>query len=201
MTLALAFTSGYLLGSISFALLLAKLKGIDLRGVGSGNLGATNVSRALGPSAGFTIFLLDAAKGALPVLAWRWAGEPMDASVAAGFGAYLGHIWPLYLRFRGGKGAATLIGAFLALSPWTILSVAPFALGAVLVTRIMSLGSLGLGVGLPIAAWWREDPQPVLVFALGAGTFLFWTHRANLRRLLHGEENRLGRARDKESKA
>ena len=109
-----------------------------------------------------------------------------------GAGAYLGHIWPVYLGFRGGKGVATLIGALLALAPWTILTVAPIALASVLITRIMSLGSLVLGLGLPIASALRGDPVEVLGFSAGAGLFLFWTHRSNIRRLLAGEENRLG---------
>ncbi|MAW62319.1 MAG: acyl-phosphate glycerol 3-phosphate acyltransferase [Planctomycetes bacterium] len=192
MYLALPFLSGYLLGSVSFALLLARARGIDLRSVGSGNLGATNTSRALGSGAGLLVFLLDAAKGAIPVLVWASLDSEPLAAVLAGAGAYLGHIWPVYLGFRGGKGVATLIGALLALAPWTILTVAPIALASVLITRIMSLGSLVLGLGLPIASALRGDPVEVLGFSAGAGLFLFWTHRSNIRRLLAGEENRLG---------
>lgn len=199
MTPGLAFLSGYLLGSVSFALLLARARGIDLRGVGSGNLGATNTSRALGARAGILVFLLDAAKGAVPVLLWRAVEAEELAVVLAGAGAYLGHIWPLYFRFRGGKGVATLIGALLALAPWTLLSVVPFALGLVLITRIMSLGSLVFGVGLPTASYLRGDSDAVLGFTVGAGLFLFWTHRSNIRRLLAGEENRLGASRRADS--
>lgn len=195
MTPALAFLSGYLLGSVSFALLLARARGIDLRSVGSGNLGATNTSRALGPRAGIFVFLLDAAKGAVPVLVWRAFDAEELAVVLAGAGAYLGHIWPLYLRFQGGKGVATLIGALLTLTPWTLLTVVPFALGLVIVTRIMSLGSLVFGVGLPLTSYLRQDSDAVMGFTVGAGLFLFWTHRGNIRRLLAGEENRLGASR------
>lgn len=199
MTPALAFLSGYLLGSVSFALLLARARGIDLRAVGSGNLGATNTSRALGAGAGILVFFLDAAKGVVPVLVWRAFEAEELAVVLAGAGAYLGHIWPLYLGFRGGKGVATLIGALLALAPWTLLSVVPFALGLVLITRIMSLGSLVFGVGLPLASYLREDTDAVFGFTVGAGLFLFWTHRSNIRRLLAGEENRLGASRRSKS--
>jgi acyl phosphate:glycerol-3-phosphate acyltransferase len=192
MTPFLAFLSGYLLGSVSFALLIARARGVNLREVGSGNLGATNTSRALGPGVGLAVFFLDAAKGFVPVLVWKLGeGEPL-AIVLAGAGAYLGHIWPLYLGFRGGKGVATLIGAMLALAPWTILITAPFALAAVLLTRIMALGSLGLGLGLPIVSWLRDDPATTVGFTVGAGLFLFWTHRSNIVRLLSGQENRLG---------
>lgn len=196
MTPVLAFLSGYLLGSVSFALLLARARGINLREVGSGNLGATNTSRALGPAAGLMVFFLDAAKGVIPVLAWKWGGGEALAVVLAGAGAYLGHIWPLYLGFRGGKGVATLIGALLALAPLTILIAAPFPLAAVLVTRIMSLGSLALGVALPIVSWLREDPPTTFYFTAGAGLFLFWTHRSNIARLVSGKENQLSRPKN-----
>jgi glycerol-3-phosphate acyltransferase PlsY len=192
MTPFLALLSGYLLGSVSFALLIARARGINLREVGSGNLGATNTSRALGPRVGLAVFFLDAGKGLVPVLAWKFGGGEPLAVVLAGAGAYLGHIWPLYLGFRGGKGVATLIGALLALAPFTVLITAPFALAAILLTRIMALGSLAFGLGLPIVSWLREDPSTTFGFTAGAGLFLFWTHRSNIARLLSGQENRLG---------
>ncbi|MCH2101762.1 MAG: glycerol-3-phosphate 1-O-acyltransferase PlsY [Planctomycetes bacterium] len=187
----LVFLGGYLLGSVSFALLLARARGINLRSVGSGNLGATNVSRALGARAGILVFLLDAAKGAVPILLCRAFGAEELSITLSGAGAYLGHIWPVYLRFQGGKGVATLIGALLALAPLTLMVVVPFALGLVLITRIMSLGSLAFGVGLPLASYLFEDRESVFGFTVGAGLFLFWTHRSNIRRLLAGEESRL----------
>lgn len=191
----LALVGGYLIGSISFALLLSKARGVDLRSIGSGNLGATNVSRALGARAGVLVFLLDASKGAIPMLILTALGAEERVIVATGLGAYLGHIWPLYLKFRGGKGVATLIGCLLAGIPWTALLVAPFALGALFLTRIMAVGSLTLGAGLPIASYLREDSADWFAFASFAGVFLFWTHRANLRRILTGQENRLGRSK------
>lgn len=152
MVALLAFFSGYLLGSISFAWVVARSRGVDLRTVGSGNLGATNVTRALGPRAGLAVFLLDVAKGFVPAFVCLLAEAAPPAAVCAGLGAYAGHIWPVWLRFRGGKGVATLVGALLALAPVTSLLVAPFALMAIALTRFVSLGSLVLGAGLPLAS-------------------------------------------------
>jgi acyl phosphate:glycerol-3-phosphate acyltransferase len=188
----LAFLSGYLLGSISFALLFARLRGINLREIGSGNLGATNAGRALGRKTGVLVFLLDAAKGALPAWAWLFFGTRPELAVLAGLGAYLGHIWPIYLRFRGGKGVATLVGALLVLAPISLLWALLAPVISILATRIMAVGSMALGIALPLAAWWRQEPAEILWFMLGAGLFLFYTHRSNIARLLAGTEKKLG---------
>jgi glycerol-3-phosphate acyltransferase PlsY len=122
-TYLLSLVSGYLIGSVSFALLLAKLQGIDLREVGSGNLGATNAGRALGKKYGVLVYLLDMLKGALPVLAAKlFFAADINIAVLVGMSAYLGHIWPLYLGFKGGKGVATTAGVLAVVSPMASLA-------------------------------------------------------------------------------
>ncbi len=198
-TALVAALFGYLLGSISFSLLLARLKGIDLREVGSGNLGATNASRALGKWGGILVYFLDAAKGFLPawaVLAYTAQEKgglgQLEPAVLAGLAAYAGHIWPVYFGFRGGKGVATLTGLVLAFHPMTLAWAAVALLVTVIPTKWMSLGSLAIGMTLPISAWYYELPEPVFYGFLVAGLFLFWTHRSNIGRILSGTERRIG---------
>jgi acyl phosphate:glycerol-3-phosphate acyltransferase len=180
-----------MLGSVSFSLLFAKAKGIDLRTVGSGNLGATNVGRALGRRLGLTVYFLDMAKGFVPAFLGLWLDGP-EAGVAGGVGAYLGHIWPLWLRFRGGKGVATLSGAMLALQPLGFVLAGLSWLLSVKLTGIVAIGSLVFGIMLPVSAWILDYPDPVKYFALGGGLFLFFTHRVNLQRLFSGRNRKNG---------
>ncbi|MDP6942308.1 MAG: glycerol-3-phosphate 1-O-acyltransferase PlsY [Planctomycetota bacterium] len=206
----LSFLGAYLLGSISFALLLAKIRGVNLREIGSGNLGATNAGRALGPGGAVLVYLLDALKGFLPawfllnLAAWD-SSESLPESLRwtcaawAGFGAWCGHVWPIYHKFKGGKGVATLSGAFLALQPMAVL-IAGIALAVTAkLTRFMSVGSLVFGISLPVAVAFlssearpNADQETVLYFALIAAGLTFWTHRTNIARLLKGEENPVG---------
>jgi len=188
----LAFLSGYFLGAFSFALLLARLKGVDIRGSGSGNPGATNAGRLMGRKIGTLVGLLDAVKGIVPVLLWMSLDHNFDVAVLAGFGAVCGHIWPIYFRFQGGKGLATYIGAGLGLAPISMLFAAIGFVGGVAFTRIMSVGSLTLGAVFPIVVWWRGEPQSLLWFSLAGCAILFFTHRSNIQRLLAGEERKLG---------
>lgn len=196
--LALA-AAAYLFGSIPFGLLLTRaLAGVDVREVGSGNIGATNVGRAAGPAAGIATLVLDAAKGALPVLAAAMFLEPVgpgaDAWPAvAGVAAFLGHLFPPWLRFRGGKGVATAFGVTLALSPWVALA-ALLAFAAVLaVVRIVSVGSLAGAAtcagGMLAAHGARSPPSWAALFMAVA---IVVRHRANIARLARGEEGRLG---------
>lgn len=180
--------ASYLLGSVSFSLLFAKLKGVDLRSVGSGNPGATNAARAMGKKVGLAVYLLDMLKGLLPVLIanWLWG---VEASVVAGASAYAGHILPFWNGFRGGKGVATLSGAFLALAPFVFLAA---GLSWILVKKgfgLVALGSLAFGVALPIAAWALGEHDWIIRFGLGGGSFLFVTHRSNLMKMMQGTEN------------
>lgn len=203
--LAVTAGAGYALGSMSFALLFARAKGVDLRAVGSGNLGATNVGRALGRGYGIAVYLLDALKGWLPVflapllLGGDGAEGDVLLAVVAGASAFAGHIWPIWLGFRGGKGVATLSGALLALHPWTLLTAGAVHFLIASTTRVMALASLGFGLTLPIAAWAYGTPTPVVIFAALAALLLFYTHRSNLRRIFRGAEDKLGDPLENES--
>jgi glycerol-3-phosphate acyltransferase PlsY len=190
--IAAAALGGYALGSVSFALLLARARGVDLRKVGSGNLGATNAGRALGRKAGAVVYLLDALKGFSPaVVAAAWSGDPALGAIA-GTGAFFGHLWPVWHGFRGGKGVATLSGALFALAPLAVVAAGISFLAGFLLTRIASVGSLAFGLALGPAAWVLRAPQSVTIFAAGGGLALILTHRANIQRLLRGEEQPVG---------
>lgn len=202
-----AVVLAYASGSIPFAYLAGRLlKGIDLRTVGSGNLGATNVYRTLGAPAAIVVLLLDALKGALPVLlltprisevviAPLGSATPAWMGLVLGIAAILGHAKPVFLLWVGrGKGVATTAGVFAALVPVALL----VALGAfVLVvwrTRIVSLGSMVAALLLPAAVAWRVGPgSPFALVAIAVAGFVVWTHRANIERLRAGTEPRLGR--------
>jgi acyl phosphate:glycerol-3-phosphate acyltransferase len=196
---ALAVVLSYLVGSVPAAYLAGKSRGIDLRRFGSGNLGATNVVRALGWRVGLLVFAIDVAKGALPVLAFpRWTEGPLSLEVVAilcGVAAILGHFRPVFLKFgKGGKGVATAAGVFFSLAPLPMLAaVGVFAL-VVLATGYVSLGSLVASVLLPSLLLVTEGARaPVFQISVVLAAFVFWTHRANIRRLRRGEEYRFGR--------
>ena len=197
----LALGASYVLGSISFAYLAGRFKGIDLRRHGSGNLGATNVLRTLGVPWAVAVLALDAAKGVAAVLLVPRLFGAHQANfantdwwpLACGVAAIVGHVWPAFLGFRGGKGVATAAGAFGALAPVPLVA-AMLAFGLVLlVTRYMSLGSLSGAVVLPLGvALLRGVGDPLFWVSVGVAAFVFWTHRANLDRLRRGVEPRVG---------
>jgi len=203
--LLLTFLASYLVGAVPFGVLVARWRGVDLLHHGSGNIGATNVGRLLGRRFGILVFLLDFAKGALPVLvATRWLPTadvgPDVLGVTAGVAAFLGHLFPVYLRFHGGKGVATGAGAVTVLVPGPAL--AALAAWAVLVsaTRYVSLASLAaaallcaLRLALPPHPWAPEQ-RVVTGFCLVAVALVFARHRGNVRRLFQGTENRLKEA-------
>jgi glycerol-3-phosphate acyltransferase PlsY len=196
---ALAVVLSYIIGSVPAAYLAGKSRGIDLRRYGSGNLGATNVVRTLGWKVGLVVFAFDVAKGALPVLVLpRWTEAPPSAEVVAilcGVAAIVGHFRPIFLKFGpGGKGVATAAGVFFALAALPMLAaVAAFAL-VVLTTGYVSLGSLTAAVVLPVLLLVTEGARsPVFQISVVLAAFVFWTHRANIRRLRRGEEYRFGR--------
>jgi glycerol-3-phosphate acyltransferase PlsY len=184
---------GYLIGSIPFALLLARRWGTsDLRRFGSGNLGAANVMRASGVTAGVLVALLDMAKGAASVaIAERFADQPA-APALAGFAAIIGHIYPVWLRFRGGKGVATAAGVFGVLTPAVVPPVLAIFLAAVWATKYISLGSLLATLALPPIAYAVGTPAPVLAAAIAASAIIVFRHRSNLMRLRSGTERRIG---------
>lgn len=196
-----AIVVAYVIGSIPWAYLAGRLlKGVDLRKFGSGNLGTTNVLRLLGMPAAVTVYFLDAAKGALPVILLPpWFGfEPRGlVAILCGVAAILGHVKPVFLLWQGGgKGVATASGAFMGLTPIaTLIALTAFLL--VLVTvRIMSLASLTGAAVIPVAVGfvngWRS---PIFFVSLGVASFVAWMHRANIGRLRRGEEPRIGRVR------
>ncbi|GAC1413930.1 MAG: glycerol-3-phosphate 1-O-acyltransferase PlsY [Gemmatimonadaceae bacterium] len=186
----------YLAGSIPSAYIAGKLKGVDLRRHGSGNLGATNVVRVLGPKIGAVVFIVDFLKGFLPVFflpAYTETLRPELWALVYGAAAILGHVRPIFLLGkRGGKGVATASGVFtaLALVPMLVSQlvwIVTFAL-----TRYVSLASLLGALVLPVAilVWYRDPQSPIFIASVVIVLFVFWTHRANIARLRRGEEHR-----------
>ena len=188
----LAIVAGFLLGSIPFPYLLTRRRGIDLRDVGSGNVGATNVLRVSSPATAVTVLALDATKGGLAVWLAEAITRQSTVAVCAGLAAIAGHVYPPWLGFRGGKGMATTAGAFAVLAPAaTVVSVAVFVL-LIAVSRVVSVGSLGAVVALPpLTAWFGGSPA-VVAGACVASAFVAFRHRTNMRRLWLGVERRLG---------
>jgi glycerol-3-phosphate acyltransferase PlsY len=186
-----AFAGGYLFGSVPWGLLLTKLSGAgDIRKVGSGNIGATNVLRTGHKGLAIATLLLDAAKGAAAVIIGGLYGP--DMAVVAGAGAFVGHIFPVWLRFDGGKGVATALGILIAMSWQAAIGALVVFIVVVAVTRYVSLGSLLASASAPVFCYWLAVPQKAeLMIALGV---LIWLrHAANIRRLLKGEESKVGR--------
>ena len=191
--MAAAVVTGYLLGSIPFALIIARAwSGVDLRRIGSGNPGATNVVRASGLSAGLLVALLDILKGAASVLiAVRLADHPA-VPAAAGFAAIIGHIYPVWLRFRGGKGVATACGVFSILTPVAVPPAVAIFLVTVWATKYISLASLLATLALPPLAYVAGSPAPAVTAACAAAVIILFRHRSNLTRLRTGTERRFG---------
>ena len=190
---ALALLIGYLLGSIPFGVILTRLGGAgDLRSIGSGNIGATNVLRTGRKGLAAATLLLDLLKGAGAVLlvAHLWPGE----GPLAGVGAFVGHCYPLWLRFRGGKGVATMMGVVVALSPFAGLVYAVVWLGLLAGVRISSVAGMAAAVAAPLAAAWAGRFDLVILF-LGLALIVLWKHRENIERLVAGTEPRIGRKR------
>lgn len=191
--------AAYLLGAIPTSLWAGKVfHGVDLREVGSGNLGATNAFRILGWRTALPVALFDIFKGWLPAACFApWGGALGPGwSITFGGAAIVGHVFSIFAGFRGGKGVATSAGVFLALAPLaTALCIVLFVV-LVTVTRIVSVGSLAAAVALPVlvALTPHRGGPALLGFTVALGAFVIWAHRANVRRLLRGEENRLGRS-------
>jgi len=185
--------AGYLLGSISFAVLLVRWRyGKDIRTEGSGNAGATNVLRAHGRGLAVLVALLDVAKGTAAVLLARLVTADPHYAAAAGFAAILGHVFPLYYGFRGGKGVATAVGAFLALAPLAILACLGVLVVVVAATRYVSLGSVVAMVLLPPAAGFFHAPRAIVCAGAATAVLVVFKHLENLKRLARGQESRLG---------
>jgi acyl phosphate:glycerol-3-phosphate acyltransferase len=190
MTTAAAMVGGYFLGSIPFGVILTRMFGAgDLRQIGSGNIGATNVLRTGRKGLAAGTLLLDAAKGAAAVYVARMVDPSL--AIVAGAGAFFGHIYPVWLGFKGGKGVATLLGIALVLSWMLGLIFAAVWLGAMAITRISSVGGMAAAVSAPIAATALLDHRTSLVLA-GLAAILIWKHRDNINRLRAGTEPRIG---------
>ena len=185
---------GYVLGSISFAVLLVRATtGTDIRAEGSGNAGATNVLRAHGKKLALLVALADVAKGTAAVLLMRLVTADPRWAAAAGFAAILGHVFPVFYGFRGGKGVATAVGAFLALSPLALLVSLAVFVAVVAATRYVSLGSVvSMALLPPIAGLLFHAPRAVVTAAGATALLVLVKHLANLKRLARGEESRLG---------
>lgn len=211
MKFAILIVGAYLLGSVPFGQIIAKIHGKDLRTIGSGNIGATNLSRALGKKWGYFCFFLDVAKGLVPMLAAiRIFSTPpttgeLAAALAVGLAAILGHIFPVYLKFKGGKGVATSFGVALGLWPYyTVCSMFAFMVwtAVVLIWRYISLASIAASISFPIVlalgivlipGWQIERLWPLIVAAIAIPVLVTIRHKENIRRLLAGTENKIRR--------
>jgi acyl phosphate:glycerol-3-phosphate acyltransferase len=189
---AIVVLTAYLIGSIPFALILARRWGSDLRLVGSGNLGAANVMRASGVSAGLLVAILDMAKGAVSVWLAARVSNGADLPAAAGLAAVIGHIYPVWLRFRGGKGVATACGVFSMLTPAAVPPALAIFAVVVWITKYISLGSVLASIALPPLAYALGSPAPVVAAAAGAAAIVVFRHRSNVLRVWSGTERRIG---------
>jgi len=204
-----AVIAAYLIGSIPFGLILAKAHGKDLRKIGSGNIGATNLARALGRKWGYVCFALDTLKGLLPMIAVAViAGRPNEPALlawwlAVGVAAILGHVFPAFLRFKGGKGVATSFGVALGLWPYfTLGALVALAvwIGTVLIWRYVSLASICAAVTFPLVlfvgilvvpAWTPAGLWPLLIAAIAIPVLVIVRHRENIKRLVAGTESKI----------
>ena len=208
---ALAVLAAYLLGSLSFAVIVSRVMGLsDPRTFGSKNPGATNVLRSGSKVAAVVTLLLDAAKGWLPVVLVRWFGAPygLDDGTQAmvGLAAFLGHLWPVFFRFQGGKGVATAFGVLLGFSGWLGLATAATWLIIAFFFRYSSLASLVAAVFAPMfyllgggVVWYAE--RSILAAMVAMSALLLWRHKDNIARLVQGTESRLGQGKKKDQNA
>jgi glycerol-3-phosphate acyltransferase PlsY len=188
--LILVLAGAYLLGSIPTGLLLGKACGIDVRKEGSGNIGATNLYRTVGRKVGVMTLVGDCLKGMLPVLAVKYSSLPIEYAAWVGLAAFCGHVFSIFLRFKGGKGVATALGVFLALSPLAVaVALGVFAV-LMLVWRYVSLGSIGAAAVMPIAVWALGGGRVMGVVTMIVAVIVIFRHTENIRRLAAGTENK-----------
>jgi len=192
MTQILVVLLAYLIGSIPFGYLIVRRKiGADIRQTGSGGTGATNVSRRAGKAAGVLTLLLDAAKGSLAVLIAKAIAGDDWVIAAAAIAALVGHIFPVWLGFRGGKGVATGVGIFLVLAPIAVLCAGVVFVAIVALTRYVSLGSIVAAILIPVFVWWLSDLRPLLLAAIVGAALIVFAHRGNIQRLASHTESRI----------
>jgi glycerol-3-phosphate acyltransferase PlsY len=192
MTRIIVVVVAYLLGSIPFGYLIVRRKmGADIRQTGSGGTGATNVSRRAGKAAGVLTLLLDAAKGSAAVLIARAVAGDDWLIAAAAIAALVGHMFPVWLGFRGGKGVATGVGIFLVLAPIALLCAGVIFVAIVALTRYVSLGSIVAAILIPVFVWLLSDLRPLLIAAIVGAALIVFAHRGNIQRLMSGTESRI----------
>ncbi|MFP4209145.1 MAG: glycerol-3-phosphate 1-O-acyltransferase PlsY [Wenzhouxiangella sp.] len=204
--LAMAALLGYLLGSLSGSLLLGRLRRVDIRALGSGNAGGTNALRTMGWRFALAVVAIDLGKGALAALLAPWlvgglvtsGPSPLLLAAVAGYFAVIGHVWPLYFGFRGGKGAGTAVGAIAVIAPWCILPLLLVWVITIIGTGYVGLATILAGLSLVPAMWLLGPdplPMPLGTLAIALAVTLVLTHRSNLARLRSGSENRFEQAR------
>jgi len=182
--------ASYILGSVPTGLLLGKALGVDIRDAGSGNIGATNVYRTLGRKVGIATLLCDCLKGLIPVLAARWLGLPDIWVAAVGFAAFFGHVYTIFLRFKGGKGVATALGVFLGASPLAVLAaIGLFAL-VIWKWRYVSLASITAAAAMPLFVAIIDGRPLITAMTLLIAAIVIWKHHENIIRLKSGTENK-----------
>jgi len=192
MTRIIVIVVDYLLGSIPFGYLIVRRKiGADIRQTGSGGTGATNVSRRAGKTAGVLTLLLDAAKGCAAVLIARVVTGDDWVIAAAAIAALVGHIFPVWLGFRGGKGVATGVGIFAVLAPLALLCAGVIFIAMVVTTRYVSLGSIIAAVLIPVIVWFQSGSQSLLTAAILGAALIVFAHRGNIKRLVSGTESQI----------
>ena len=198
----LAAVVGYLIGSLSFAVIVSRLFGLaDPRSYGSGNPGATNVLRSGNKGAAILTLVFDALKGYVPVLVALQLGLSETVVTLVGLGAFIGHLWPVFFKFEGGKGVATALGVLVGISPWLGLCAALTWLVVALVSRYSSLASLSSALVAPLVyvlaggmLWSTDRVTVVAIIAMSA--LLAWRHQENISRLVQGKESRLGKSKE-----
>jgi len=181
----------YLIGSIPVGIILSKFKGKDPRQVGSGNIGATNVMRTAGRLMGILTLIGDTAKGFFPVFFIQYGEKNMVLTAFIGFAVFIGHLYPIYLKFRGGKGVATALGVYIALTPLAVLIDVLIFVLVVLKWRYVSLGSLIATCAMPIILLFLKMPSEFVSLSVLIGIFIFLKHSENIKRLKNGTENRV----------
>jgi len=188
--LMLLLAGAYLLGSIPTGLLLGKAYGIDVRKEGSGNIGATNLYRTVGRKVGVMTLAGDCLKGLLPVLAVKYSTLPAEYAAWVGLAAFCGHVFSVFLRFRGGKGVATALGVFLALSPIAVAIALGVFIAMMLIWRYVSLGSISAAAVMPIAVWALGEGRVIGIVTMIVAVIVIIRHTENIKRLAAGTEIR-----------
>ena len=188
--IAILLVAAYLLGSVPTGLLLGKAYGIDVRKEGSGNIGATNLYRTVGRMVGVTTLIGDCLKGLLPVLAVKYSTLPAESAAWVGLAAFCGHVFSVFMRFKGGKGVATALGVFLALAPLAVGIALVVFIVLMLIWRYVSLGSIAAAATMPLAVTLLGGGNTLIIVTLIIAVVVIGKHHENIRRLLAGTESR-----------